>query len=161
MDKENKIRELTKKMNAKEDEFNAEKGNFDVLLLNGKTLSALIMSSSKKVSTQGKYKEHLEEQIKKSEKKIKDLKNDDKFYRRDFIEGKPLTAQPSPFWSNRDNHILTAFWIGIFMILFSVEITILSLPLQGAFTDTVRSLLAIIVFIFVPLFVVYIVQNFG
>ena len=100
MDKENKIRELTKKMNAREDEFNAEKGNFDVLLLNGKTLSALIMSSSKKVSTQGKYKEHLEEQIKKSEKKIKDLKNDDKFYRRDFIEGKPLTAQPSPFWSN-------------------------------------------------------------
>ena len=148
-------------MSAREDEFNAEKGNFDVLLLNGKTLSALIMSSSKKVSTQGKYKEHLEEQIKKSEKKIKDLKNDDKFYRRDFIEGKPLTAQPSPFWSNRDNHILTAFWIGIFMILFSVEITILSLPLQGAFTDTVRSLLAIIVFIFVPLFVVYIVQNFG
>lgn len=161
MDKENKIRELTKKMNAREDEFNAEKGNFDVLLLNGKTLSALIMSSSKKVSTQGKYKEHLEEQIKKSEKKIKDLKNDDKFYRRDFIEGKPLTAQPSPFWSNRDNHILTAFWIGIFMILFSFEITILSLPLQGAFTDTVRSLLAVIVFIFVPLFVVYIVQNFG
>ena len=161
MDKENKIRELTKKMNAREDEFNAEKGNFDVLLLNGKTLSALIMSSSKKVSTQGKYKEHLEEQIKKSEKKIKDLKNDDKFYRRDFIEGKPLTAQPSPFWSNRDNHILTAFWIGIFMILFSIEITILSLPLQGAFTDTVRSLLAVIVFIFVPLFVVYIVQNFG
>jgi hypothetical protein len=161
MDKENKIRELAKKMNAREDEFNAEKGNFDVLLLNGKTLSALIMSSSKKVSTQGKYKEHLEEQIKKSEKKIKDLKNDDKFYRRDFIEGKPLTAQPSPFWSNRDNHILTAFWIGIFMILFSVEITILSLPLQGAFTDTVRSLLAVIVFIFVPLFVVYIVQNFG
>lgn len=161
MDKENKIRELAKKMSAREDEFNAEKGNFDVLLLNGKTLSALIMSSSKKVSTQGKYKEHLEEQIKKSEKKIKDLKNDDKFYRRDFIEGKPLTAQPSPFWSNRDNHILTAFWIGIFMILFSVEITILSLPLQGAFTDTVRSLLAIIVFIFVPLFVVYIVQNFG
>ena len=161
MDKENKIRELVKKMNAREDEFNAEKGNFDVLLLNGKTLSALIMSSSKKVSTQGKYKEHLEEQIKKSEKKIKDLKNDDKFYRRDFIEGKPLTAQPSPFWSNRDNHILTAFWIGIFMILFSFEITILSLPLQGAFTDTVRSLLAVIVFIFVPLFVVYIVQNFG
>ena len=161
MDKENKIRELAKKMSAREDEFNAEKGNFDVLLLNGKTLSALIMSSSKKVSTQGKYKEHLEEQIKKSEKKIKDLKNDDKFYRRDFIEGKPLTAQPSPFWSNRDNHILTAFWIGIFMILFSVEITILSLPLQGAFTDTVRSLLAVIVFIFVPLFVVYIVQNFG
>ena len=161
MDNENKIRELVKKMNAREDEFNAEKGNFDVLLLNGKTLSALIMSSTKKVSTQGKYKEHLEEQIKKSEKKIKDLKNDDKFYRRDFIEGKPLTAQPSPFWSNRDNHILTAFWIGIFMILFSVEISILSLPLQGAFTDTVRSLLAVIVFIFVPLFVVYIVQNFG
>ena len=161
MDKENKIRELTKKMNAREDEFNAEKGNFDVLLLNGKTLSALIMSSSKKVSTQGKYKEHLEEQIKKSEKKIKDLKNDDKFYRRDFIEGKPLTAQPSPFWSNRDNHILTAFWIGIFMILFSVEITIFSLPLQGAFTEYVRSFLAIILFIFVPMFVVYIVQNFG
>jgi NADH:ubiquinone oxidoreductase subunit 3 (subunit A) len=161
MDNENKIRELVKKMNAREDEFNAEKGNFDVLLLNGKTLSALIMSSTKKVSTQGKYKEHLEEQIKKSEKKIKDLKNDDKFYRRDFIEGKPLTAQPSPFWSNRDNHILTAFWIGILMILFSVEINILSLPLQGAFTDTVRSLLAVIVFIFVPLFVVYIVQNFG
>ena len=161
MDKENKIRELAKKMSAREDEFNAEKGNFDVLLLNGKTLSALIMSSSKKVSTQGKYKEHLEEQIKKSEKKIKDLKNDDKIYRRDFIEGKPLTAQPSPFWSNRDNHILTAFWIGIFMILFSVEITILSLPLQGAFTDTVRSLLAVIIFIFVPLFVVYVVQNFG
>jgi hypothetical protein len=161
MDNENKIRELVKKMNAREDEFNAEKGNFDVLLLNGTTLSALIMSSTKKVSTQGKYKEHLEEQIKKSEKKIKDLKNDDKFYRRDFIEGKPLTAQPSPFWSNRDNHILTAFWIGIFMILFSVEISILSLPLQGAFTDTVRSLLAVIVFIFVPLFVVYIVQNFG
>jgi hypothetical protein len=161
MDNENKIRELVKKMNAREDEFNAEKGNFDVLLLNGKTLSALVMSSTKKVSTQGKYKEHLEEQIKKSEKKIKDLKNDDKFYRRDFIEGKPLTAQPSPFWSNRDNHILTAFWIGIFMILFSVEISILSLPLKGAFTDTVRSLLAVIVFIFVPLFVVYIVQNFG
>ena len=161
MDNENKIRELVKKMNAREDEFNAEKGNFDVLLLNGTTLSALIMSSTKKVSTQGKYKEHLEEQIKKSEKKIKDLKNDDKFYRRDFIEGKPLTAQPSPFWSNRDNHILTAFWIGIFMILFSVEISILSLPLQGAFTDTVRTLLAVIVFIFVPLFVVYIVQNFG
>jgi NADH:ubiquinone oxidoreductase subunit 3 (subunit A) len=161
MDKENKIRELVKKMNAREDEFNAEKGNFDVLLLNGKTLSALIMSSSKKVSTQGKYKEHLEEQIKKSEKKIKELKNDDKFYRRDFIEGKPLTAQPSPFWSNRDNHILTAFWFAIFLILFSVETTILSLPLQGAFTDTVRSLLAVIVFIFVPLFVVYIVQNFG
>ena len=161
MDNENKIRELVKKINAREDEFNAEKGNFDVLLLNGTTLSALIMSSTKKVSTQGKYKEHLEEQIKKSEKKIKDLKNDDKFYRRDFIEGKPLTAQPSPFWSNRDNHILTAFWIGIFMILFSVEISILSLPLQGAFTDTVRSLLAVIVFIFVPLFVVYIVQNFG
>ena len=161
MDKENKIRELTKKMNAREDEFNAEKGNFDVLLLNGKTLSALIMSSSKKVSTQGKYKEHLEEQIKKSEKKIKDLKNDDKFYRRDFIEGKPLTAQPSPFWSNRDNHILTAFWIGIFMILFSFEITIFSLPLQGAFTEYVRSFLAIILFIFVPMFVVYIVQNFG
>ena len=161
MDKENKIRELTKKMNAKEDEFNAEKGNFDVLLLNGKTLSALIMSSSKKVSTQGKYKEHLEEQIKKSEKKIKDLKNDDKFYRRDFIEGKPLTAQPSPFWSNRDNHILTAFWSAIFLILFSVVMSILSLPLHGAFTDTVRTLLAVIVFIFVPLFVVYIVQNFG
>ena len=161
MDKENKIRELAKKMDAREDEFNAEKGNFDVLLLNGKTLSALIMSSTQKQSTQGKYKEYLEEQIKKSEKKIKDLKNDDKFYRRDFIEGKPLTAQPSPFWSNRDNHILTAFWIGIFLILFSVEITILSLPLQGAFTDTVRSLLAVIVFIFVPLFVVYIVQNFG
>ena len=89
------------------------------------------------------------------------LKNDDKFYRRDFIEGKPLTAQPSPFWSNRDNHILTAFWFAIFLILFSVETTILSLPLQGAFTDTVRSLLAVIVFIFVPLFIVYIVQNFG
>jgi lipopolysaccharide export LptBFGC system permease protein LptF len=161
MDKENKIRELAKKMDAREDEFNAEKGNFDVLLLNGKTLSALIMSSTQKQSTQGKYKEYLEEQIKKSEKKIKDLKNDDKFYRRDFIEGKPLTAQPSPFWSNRDNHILTAFWIGIFLILFSVEMTIMSLPLQGAFTEYVRSFLAIIVFIFVPLFVVYVVQNFG
>ena len=155
------LQDKIRKIEKKDDEFNDEKGTFDVLALNLETLNSIVSSTNKKESTQAKYKEHLQEEIKKSKLKIKDLKNSDKLYRRDFIEGKPLTAQPSPFWSNRDNQILTVFWFGILLFMISLMIIIASLNVTEHFTETHRTLLAVITFIFIPLVVLYIVQNFG
>jgi len=155
------LMDKVRKIDKKEDEFNDEKGTFDVLALNLETLNSLVSSTGKKESTQGKYKEYLQEEIKKSKLKIKELKNSDKFFRRDFIENKPLTAQPSPFWSNRDNHILTAFWIGIALNLVAIVFVIMSVPVTETFTETHKSLISCVTVVFLPLLILYMVQNFG
>ena len=79
------INKALKKADDKEDEFNAEKGTVDVFLANGDTLNGLINGSTKKGSVQGKYMAYLEKKIRDAREHIKDLKNEDKFYRREFI----------------------------------------------------------------------------
>jgi hypothetical protein len=100
---------------------------------------------------------YLEKKIKESEKNIKDFKNKDKFYRRDFLSAGPLTAQGNPFWSNWDNWILTAFWSAVLVILISTSIAIFGLPIDSSKQQS----LIIAMWISVPLLLLYLIQLFG
>jgi superfamily I DNA and/or RNA helicase len=154
---ETQIVALLKDADKKEEEFNAEKGTLDTLLLNGSTMASLIDANEKPGSGAGKYKKFLENQIDKTKKNIGDLKNDDKFYRRGFLEGKPLTIQPNAFWKNTDNIILTVFWSAIIAILIPITVTILNLPISS----DKKTLLVLFTWIITILFLLYLLQFFG
>ena len=156
-DNTEKIQRLLREADKKEDEFNNEKGTLYVFIVNGQTLSKIVQGTSKPDSSQGKYKMYLEKKIKDTEKNIKDFKNKDKFYRRDFLSAGPLTAQGNPFWSNWDNWILTAFWSAVLVILISTSMAIFGLPLDSSKQQS----LIIAMWISVPLLLLYLIQIFG
>jgi len=156
-DNTEKIQRLLREADKKEDEFNNEKGTLDVFLVNGQTLSKIVQGTSKPDSSQGKYKAYLEKKIKDTQQNIKDLKNKDKFYRRDFLSAGPLTIQGNPFWSNWDNWILTAFWSAVLVILISTSMAIFGLPIDSSKQQS----LIIAMWISVPLLLLYLIQLFG
>jgi hypothetical protein len=156
-DNTEKIQRLLREADKKEDEFNNEKGTLDVFMVNGQTLSKIVQGTSKPDSSQGKYKMYLEKKLKETEKNIKDFKNKDKFYRRDFLSAGPLTAQGNPFWSNWDNWILTAFWSAVLVILISTSMAIFGLPIDSSQQQS----LIIAMWISVPLLLLYLIQLFG
>jgi hypothetical protein len=152
--------EITKalqKADQKEDEFNAEKGTIDILLLNGETLNNIVSGSGKKASVQGKYMSYLQQKIKGTKENIKDLKNDDKFYRRDFLTANPLINQGNPFWKNYDNWILLALWSAVVAILIPTSLSVFALPISA---EKQGSLIIAIWLVF-PLFLLYLLQNFA
>ena len=156
-DNTEKIQRLLREADRKEDEFNNEKGTLDVFMVNGQTLSKIVQGTSKPDSSQGKYKMYLEKKLKETEKNIKDFKNKDKFYRRDFLSAGPLTAQGNPFWSNWDNWILTAYWSAVLVILISTSMAIFGLPIDSSQQQS----LIIAMWISVPLLLLYLIQLFG
>lgn len=156
-DNTEKIQRLLREADKKEDEFNNEKGTIDVFMVNGQTLGKIVQGSEKPDSSQGKYKAHLEQKIKDAEKNIKDLKNKDKFYRRDFLSANPLLAQGNPFWSNWDNWILTAFWSAVLVILISTSMAIFGLPIDSSQQQS----LIVTMWIVIPLLLLYLIQTFG
>ena len=156
-DNTEKIQRLLREADRKEDEFNNEKGTLDVFMVNGQTLSKIVQGTSKPDSSQGKYKMYLEKKLKETEKNIKDFKNKDKFYRRDFLSAGPLTAQGNPFWSNWDNWILTAYWSAVLVILISTSMAIFGLPIDSSKQQS----LIIAMWISVPLLLLYLIQLFG
>ena len=156
-DNTEKIQRLLREADRKEDEFNNEKGTLDVFMVNGQTLSKIVQGTSKPDSSQGKYKMYLEKKLKETEKNIKDFKNKDKFYRRDFLSAGPLIAQGNPFWSNWDNWILTAFWSAVLVILISTSMAIFGLPIVSSQQQS----LIIAMWISVPLLLLYLIQLFG
>jgi hypothetical protein len=151
------INKSLKKADQKEDEFNAEKGTIDVLLLNGDTLNNIVSSSSKKGSVHGKYMTYLQKKIKDTREHIKDLKNDDKFYRRDFLTENPLINQGNPFWKNYDNWILLALWLAVVAILVPTSLAVFGLPISA----TKQGSLIIAMWLVFPLFILYLLQNFA
>jgi hypothetical protein len=151
------INKALKKADDKEDEFNAEKGTVDVFLANGDTLNGLINGSTKKGSVQGKYMAYLEKKIKDAREHIKDLKNEDKFYRREFIAANPLILIGDPFWKNMDNWILMALWSAVIAILAPTSMAVFGLPITG----TQQMSLILAMWLVFPLFLLYILQNFA
>jgi hypothetical protein len=156
-DNSEKIKKLLKDADRKEDEFNKEKGMIDVFFTNGQTLSSIVNEGGKSTSSRGKYKKYLENKIKDARENIKELKNQDKFYRRDFISANPLLNQGNPFWSNWDNWILLAYWIAVLLILGPTSIAVFSLPI----TSSQQQLLFIMIWITIPLFLLFLLQNFA
>ena len=156
-DNSEKIKKLLKEADAKEDEFNKEKGMIDVFLTNGQTLNSIVNEVGKPTSSRGKYKRYLEKKIKDARENIKELKNQDKFYRRDFISANPLLSQGNPFWSNWDNWILLAYWIAVLLILGPTSMAVFSLPI----TNSQQQVLFIMIWITIPLFLLFLLQNFA
>jgi hypothetical protein len=156
-DNSEKIKKLLKEADRKEDEFNKEKGTIDVFFTNGQTLSSIVNEGGKSTSSRGKYKKYLEKKIKDARENIKELKNKDKFYRRDFITANPLLSQGNPFWSNYDNWILLAYWIAVLLILVPTSIAVFSLPI----TSSQQQMLFIMIWITIPLFLLFLLQNFA
>jgi hypothetical protein len=156
-DNSEKIKKLLKDVERKEDEFNKEKGMIDVFFTNGQTLNSIINEGGKSTSSRGKYKNHLNAKIKNALENIKDLKNQDKFYRRDFITANPLLSQGNPFWSNSDNLILLAFWIAVLLILGPTSAAIFGLPIS----NSQQQMLFIVTWITIPLFILFLLQNFA
>jgi hypothetical protein len=156
-DNSEKIKKLLKDASLKEDEFNKEKGTIDVFFTNGQTLNSIVNEGGKPTSSRGKYKAYLEKKIKDSRENIKELKNQDKFYRRDFISANPLLSQGNPFWSNWDNWILLAFWIAVLLILGPTSMAIFGLPI----TNSQQQMLFIMTWITIPLFLLYLLHTFA
>jgi hypothetical protein len=159
-----KVRQRLSTAQKMEDQLNSEKGTIDTLLLNGATLYSIVESGNNPTTGQGKYKRYLEDKVSQSKKHIKDLKDDDKFYRRDFLEGKPQIVQPSAFWKNSDNIILTFLWSAVFLILIPLSFGTYALPFDSE-SPTVSSnkamALIIIMWIIVIGLVLYILQHFA
>lgn len=151
------INKALKKADQKEDEFNAEKGTIDVFMLNGATLNTIVSGSAKKTSVQGKYKDYLQQKIKATREHIKDLKNDDKFFRRDFLTANPLINLGNPFWKNYDNWILMALWLAVVAILVPTSMAVSSLPISAEKQGS----LVIAMWLVFPLFILYLLQNFA
>jgi hypothetical protein len=151
------IQKILKEADRKEDEFNSEKGTIDVHLANGEALNSLINESSRKGSVQSKYKAYLEKKIKESREHIKDFKNDDKFYRREFLENNPLINLGQPFWKNWDNWILLAIWSAVVAILVPTSLAVFGLPLSG----NQQMALILSMWLVFPLFLLYLIQNFA
>ena len=156
-DNSEKIKKLLKDVDRKEEEFNKEKGMIDVFFTNGQTLNSIINEGGKSTSSRGKYKKYLDKKIKDARENIKDLKNQDKFYRRDFLTSNPLLNQGNPFWSNWDNWILLAFWIAVLMILGPTSAAIFGLPIS----NSQQQMLFIVTWITIPLFLLFLLQNFA
>jgi len=156
-DNSEKIKRLLKEADRKEDEFNKEKGTIDVFLVNGQTLNSIVNEGQNASSSRGKYKKHLEKKIKDARENIKELKNQDKFYRRDFISANPLLSQGNPFWSNWDNWILLAFWLAVLLILGPTSMAVFGLPI----TNSQQQVLFITIWITIPLFLLFLLHNFA
>jgi hypothetical protein len=156
-DNSEKIKNLLKEASRKEDEFNKEKGMIDVFFTNGQTLNSIVNEGGKASSSRGKYKNHLNAKIKNARENIKDLKNQDKFYRRDFLTANPLLNQGNPFWSNWDNWILLAFWIAVLLILGPTSAAIFGLPIS----NSQQQVLFIMTWITIPLFLLYLLHTFA
>ena len=156
-DNTEKIQRLLREADKKEDEFNNEKGTLDVFMVNGQTLSKIVQGTTKSDSSQGKYKMYLEKKILDTQQNIKDFKNKDKFYRRDFLSASPLLNQGNPFWSNWDNWILTAYWSAVLVILITTSMAIFGLPIDSSQQQS----LIIVMWISVPLLLLYLLQLFG
>ena len=156
-DNSEKIRNLLKEADRKEDEFNKEKGMIDVFFTNGQTLNSIVNEGQNASSSRGKYKNYLDKKIKDARENIKDLKNHDKFYRRDFLSSNPLLNQGNPFWSNWDNWILLAFWISVLLILGPTSAAIFGLPIS----NSQQQMLFIMTCITIPLFLLYLLHTFA
>jgi hypothetical protein len=140
-----------------EREFTAEMSVTDTYLKNGDAFASLLNRANDKNSVAGKYTTYIKEQIATTEKNIVDLKNADKFYRREFIEDNPLLASLNPFWTNTDNRILFVFWVSISIFMVSLTFT-----LMAAIADMgTRTFTIIMVWIMIPGFILYILQNIG
>ena len=146
-----------RKADEKEKEFINEKAVIDGLLDSGDTLNGIVSESSNKSSVQGKYMNYLNEKIKEKTENIVNLKHDDKFFRRDFLTANPLLAQAGPFWQNSDNWVLAGFWLAIVLNLVPVTFAIFSLQISS---NQQMGLILLMWFV-IPLFLLYLLQNFG
>jgi hypothetical protein len=147
-----------RKAEEKEKEFLNEKTLIDGLLDSGDTLNGIVNQSSNKSSVQGKYMSYLNEKIKEKTENIVNLKHDDKFFRRDFLTANPLLAQAGPFWQNSDNWVLAGFWLAIVLNLVPVTFAIFSL---STITSNQQIGLILLMWFIFPLFLLYLLQNFG
>ena len=101
---------------------------------------------------------YLNEKIKEKTENIVNLKHDDKFFRRDFLTANPLLAQTGPFWQNSDNWVLAGFWLAIVLNLVPVTFAIFSL---STITSNQQIGLVLLMWFIFPLFLLYLLQNFG
>lgn len=100
------------------EEYDGESSTLSTLLDTGSTLQAISSLNGK--SSISHYKNYLEEEIAKSKKEIRELKDDERLQRRLFLENDPQSGVPGgAFARSKDNRVMIAFTI-TFLIFISI-----------------------------------------